>query len=142
MKKRVLSLAGLTVALAGIVVAPSMAQDRIYRCGNQYVNDVSEADADAKKCKLISGGNVTVTKTHKAPVPAVPTQGSKQYAKSEDSKTEGLSCYDIGYRFGHTATTSFQGKNVSPAWDFAVPDRCKNDSKAEQGIHAGTRAAQ
>ena len=34
------------------------AQERIYRCGNEYTNTVS--DAQAKSCKLVSGGNVTV----------------------------------------------------------------------------------
>lgn len=39
------------------------AQDRIYRCGNEYTNTVSEAQA--KNCKLISGGNVTVVQGQK-----------------------------------------------------------------------------
>jgi len=34
------------------------ADDRIYRCGNQYTNTVTEEQA--KSCKLLSGGNVTV----------------------------------------------------------------------------------
>lgn len=34
------------------------AQERIYRCGNEYTNQVSEARA--KDCKLISGGSVTI----------------------------------------------------------------------------------
>jgi hypothetical protein len=40
------------------------AQDRIYRCGNEYTNTVTEAQA--KSCKLISGGNVTVVQAHKS----------------------------------------------------------------------------
>ena len=36
----------------------AQAQDKIYRCGNEYTNTVTEAQA--KNCKLISGGNVTV----------------------------------------------------------------------------------
>ena len=46
----------LTAAL--VLAAPSWAQDRIYRCGNEYTNTVTEAQA--KNCKLVSGGNVTV----------------------------------------------------------------------------------
>jgi hypothetical protein len=34
------------------------AQDRIYRCGNEYTNTVSEAQA--KTCKLVSSASVTV----------------------------------------------------------------------------------
>ncbi|NBW50308.1 MAG: hypothetical protein EBR49_09510 [Betaproteobacteria bacterium] len=39
------------------------AQERIYRCGNEYTNTVTEAQA--KTCKLISGGNVTVVQGQK-----------------------------------------------------------------------------
>lgn len=41
------------------------AQERIYRCGNEYTNTVTEAQA--KTCKLISGGNVTVVQGAKTP---------------------------------------------------------------------------
>ena len=36
----------------------ALAQERIYRCGNEYTNTVSQAQA--KGCKLVEGGNVTV----------------------------------------------------------------------------------
>lgn len=41
----------------------AFAQERIYRCGNEYTNTVSEGQA--KNCKLVSGGNVTVVQAHK-----------------------------------------------------------------------------
>lgn len=41
-----------------MLAAPAWAQDRIYRCGNEYTNTVTEAQA--KSCKVVSGGNVTV----------------------------------------------------------------------------------
>ena len=41
------------------------AQDRIYRCGNEYTNTVSEAQA--KNCKLISSAPVTVVPAVKPP---------------------------------------------------------------------------
>ena len=69
------------------------AQDRIYRCGNEYTNTVS--DAQAKNCKLISGGNVTVVQAQK-PVPtagvklaSVPSQridSADQRAKDSDAR--------------------------------------------------------
>lgn len=34
------------------------AQDRIYRCGNEYTNNASQAKE--RGCKLVEGGNVTV----------------------------------------------------------------------------------
>lgn len=43
------------------------AQERIYRCGNEYTNNVTEAQA--KHCKLVSGGNVTVVQAYKPPPP-------------------------------------------------------------------------
>ena len=49
----------LTAAL--VLVSPAWAQDRIYRCGNEYTNTVTEAQA--KNCKLVSGGNVTVVQS-------------------------------------------------------------------------------
>jgi hypothetical protein len=52
------------IPLATVWLANSaMAQERIYRCGNEYTNTVSEAQA--KHCKLVSGGNVTVVQAQK-----------------------------------------------------------------------------
>lgn len=42
------------------------AQDTIYRCGNEYTNDAS--DAKAKGCKVVVGGNVTVIQAPKVVV--------------------------------------------------------------------------
>lgn len=44
--------------LAGFMTMNSVAQERIYRCGNEYTNTVPSAQT--KGCKLVSGGNVTV----------------------------------------------------------------------------------
>lgn len=72
-----------------------------------------------------------------------PTKQSKstQQSKAEDAKTKGLTCYDVGYRYGHTAASSMKGKRVDPSWDFATPTRCKDDVSTQNGIQAGTRAA-
>lgn len=49
----------LLIPLAAVVfVANSFAQERIYRCGNEYTNNV--ASAQARGCKLMEGGNITV----------------------------------------------------------------------------------
>ncbi len=52
------------------------AEDRIYRCGNEYTNTVTEAQA--KSCKLISGGNVTVVQSVKPPVVVRPASPQPQ----------------------------------------------------------------
>jgi hypothetical protein len=64
------------------------ADERIYRCGNEYTNTVTEAQA--KTCKLISGGNVTVIQAIKAP-PGKPASGPRadtadQRAKDSDAR--------------------------------------------------------
>ncbi len=43
----------------------SMAQERIYRCGNEYTNTLT--GRQAKDCKLIEGANVTVIEGTKVP---------------------------------------------------------------------------
>ncbi|MGV3679082.1 MAG: hypothetical protein ACO1PM_05085 [Acidovorax sp.] len=71
------------VALAAMAFAvQAQAQTRIYRCGNTYTN--SEAEAKAKGCKPLEGGNITVVEGTKPSGPnttarvatASPTQAS------------------------------------------------------------------
>ncbi len=50
-------LASLTL-LGTFGLLPAMAQDRIYRCGNEYTNNA--AVAKSRNCTVIDGGNITV----------------------------------------------------------------------------------
>lgn len=53
--------------VATLFVANAHAQGRIYRCGNEYTNTISESQKSS--CKLLDGGNVTVVQTPRlAPV--------------------------------------------------------------------------
>ena len=76
--------------LATATSTASWAQDRIYRCGNEYTNTVPESQA--KNCKLVSGGNVTVVQAHKPNRVAAATQPGQrvdagaQRAKDSDSR--------------------------------------------------------
>ncbi|MEO7105210.1 MAG: hypothetical protein ABIZ09_02450 [Rhodoferax sp.] len=78
--------------LASLVGTSSWAQDRIYRCGNEYTNSIPEAQA--KNCKLIAGGNVTVIQAPKraasrmasASQPNQRVDASDQRAKDSDSR--------------------------------------------------------
>ena len=78
--------------VATLTATASWAQDRIYRCGNEYTNTVSEAQA--KNCKLISGGNVTVVQGQKpnpnrvssASQPSQRVDAGDQRAKDSDSR--------------------------------------------------------
>lgn len=86
---KIVLLIPLMATLAG---AASWAQDRIYRCGNEYTNTVTPAEA--KNCKLISGGNVTVVQSHKpnanrtasATQPGQRVDSGDQRAKDSDSR--------------------------------------------------------
>ncbi|MFZ2736972.1 MAG: hypothetical protein WBI20_04355 [Burkholderiaceae bacterium] len=55
--------------VAALLAATSYAQERIYRCGNQYTNTLPEAGAQG--CKLVEGANVSVIKGTRA-TPVVP----------------------------------------------------------------------
>jgi hypothetical protein len=68
----------LPLALSSLA-SPAFAQDRIYRCGNEYTNTITEAQA--KTCKLVSGGNVTVVPAAKAPA----SGGSKPASTASNS---------------------------------------------------------
>jgi len=50
---------GLWIVLI-VFATHSTAQERIYRCGNEYTNTLPSAQT--KGCKLVAGGNVTVVK--------------------------------------------------------------------------------
>ena len=52
---------------AGLSTA-AWAQDRIYRCGNEYTNNPGQAKE--RGCKLVEGGNVTVVQGTRATAPA------------------------------------------------------------------------
>jgi len=51
-------LVSLVAAAAVLAALPAAAQDRIYRCGNEYTNNA--ANAKQRGCKLVEGGNITV----------------------------------------------------------------------------------
>ena len=59
MKPALLLSSTLTLA-AGALLAwvPAVAQDRIYRCGNEYTNQIK----GRSDCKVVEGGNVTVVR--------------------------------------------------------------------------------
>lgn len=66
------TLLALTAAVAAL--QPVWAQDRIYRCGNEYTNNATQARE--RGCKLVEGGNVTVLQgSRPAAAPAPPAGG-------------------------------------------------------------------
>ena len=77
----------ILVLLIAMSLSAQAADDRIYRCGNEYTNTVSEAQA--KNCKLVSGGNVTVipaTKPVVRPASGARVDAADQRAKDSDAR--------------------------------------------------------
>jgi len=90
-----MNIAIFSLLLGALGTTGALAQDRIYRCGNEYTNTVSEAQA--KNCKLISGGNVTVVQAQKtnpsnaggvklASVPQQRMDSADQRARDSDAR--------------------------------------------------------
>jgi hypothetical protein len=79
MKSLSLSLA-VALTLGCVLAFPVAAQDTIFRCGNEYTNNAT--DAKARGCKTLQGGNVTVIPGVR-PVP--PPAGPKASTASASS---------------------------------------------------------
>lgn len=76
---------------AGAMAAHAAADGRIYRCGNEYTNTVSESQA--KNCKLVSGSNVTIVQGSRSVGTGKSTgsagtrlEGSDQRSKDSEAK--------------------------------------------------------
>ncbi|MBS0597379.1 MAG: hypothetical protein JSR92_08560 [Proteobacteria bacterium] len=71
-----------TLGLLLAWVAPAWAQNRIYRCGNEYTNQIK----GRTDCKLVEGGNVTVVRgTSPTPAPAAAGNGAKPVVTAPSS---------------------------------------------------------
>ena len=69
----------LVVPMLLTLLAPAgWSQSAIYRCGNEYTNNVSQAKA--KGCKLVEGGGVTII--HGGSAPPTPPAASKPRSSS------------------------------------------------------------
>ena len=62
----------LTAVAFGAVQA--QAQEKVWRCGNEYTNNA--ADAQKRGCKVMEGGNVTVVQGARPIASAAPSAGS------------------------------------------------------------------
>ena len=70
---------------AALLPAAAWSQDRIYRCGNEYTNNVTQAKE--RGCKLVEGGNVTVLGSS----PGRPASGGGAAASGGGSASAGSS---------------------------------------------------
>jgi hypothetical protein len=76
-----------TVLTLAASLLASNAWGQVYRCGNEYTNNIRDArDAQTRGCKLVEGGNVTVIEAPqraKAPAPVRAPAGSGE-ARGDD----------------------------------------------------------
>ena len=70
----------ITLLLIAAAVPAVQAQDRIYRCGNEYTNNAQQAKE--RGCKLVEGGNVTVVQGTRPASAAAPAGGGGAAAPS------------------------------------------------------------
>ncbi len=74
--------------LAASLATSAYCQDRIYRCGNEYTNTVP--NPQAKGCKLLEGGNITVvqgTRTAALAPARTPAASAGQRVDAAEQKT-------------------------------------------------------
>ena len=76
----------ITLILIAASAPAAWAQDRIYRCGNEYTNNATQAKE--RGCKLVEGGNVTVVQgSRPAAAAAAPAAGGTGAAAPATSPT-------------------------------------------------------
>ena len=71
--------------LLSIWTGNALAQDRIYRCGNEYINNA--AQAKQRGCQVVEGGNVTIIQSSPPPAarPSRPAASSNATAPRQAS---------------------------------------------------------
>jgi hypothetical protein len=74
----------LLLALASSAIFSAAAQDRIYRCGNEYTNMV--VPGQESKCTLITTGNVTVVPATRVPPASAKSTGPRADAGAQRAK--------------------------------------------------------
>ena len=81
-----------TLWLGALCAPAAWSQDRIYRCGNEYTNNASQAKE--RGCRLVEGGNVTVLQSSRPfslSTPASPSSPSSSGTSSSSSSSSSSS---------------------------------------------------
>lgn len=74
-----------SLGLTLVPLLPAAAQDSIFRCGNEYTNNA--ADAKARGCKTLQGGNITIVQGTKPASPAAPAASGVRVASSSPTSS-------------------------------------------------------
>ena len=81
-------LISLLLLMAPLALQLVQAQERVWRCGNEYTNNA--AVAKDRGCKVMEGGNITVVQTPRAPAAASSGgSGSAARAPAGSPRVEG-----------------------------------------------------
>ena len=82
------SISSLSLLLAGSLFAGgAWADTGVYRCpGNNFTNSITAKEAQAKGCKPVEGGNVTVVASPKRTAPAASPRASDSKVDPADQK--------------------------------------------------------
>ena len=72
--KKDLWMAFSALVLSVVLAPAAWSQDRIYRCGNEYTNNATQAKE--RGCRLVEGGNVTVVQGTRPASGAAPAPSS------------------------------------------------------------------
>lgn len=75
----------LTLWIIAALPVAAFSQDRIYRCGNEYTNNATQAKE--RGCKLVEGGNVTVIQGSRPSGGGGAASGGGSSASSSSSAT-------------------------------------------------------
>jgi hypothetical protein len=73
--------------IASLAALSVQAQERVWRCGNEYTNNA--ADAQKRGCKVMEGGNVTVVQTPRPGGGGSGAGGSAARAPAGSPRVEG-----------------------------------------------------
>lgn len=76
---------GVWSAVSAVVPAQVIAQERIYRCGNEYTN--SAALAKQRNCQVVEGGHVTVVHNGGGSAPAKPSGAASATQPAGNSRS-------------------------------------------------------
>ena len=118
----------MLVLLLPLLAPPSWSQSVIYRCGNEYTNNASQAKE--RGCKPVEGGHVTVIHGGPPPAPAAapaapranaPAASSAQRARDSDARAilqgelaksqERLAQLELEYNHGEPQRSALELRN-------------------------------
>lgn len=145
----VLPIFGLLFLVDTWQVAKLFSIDIALLCGISYAlydadSRSSESTNDSKTALICFAVGIIAVLGHASLVVSQQRQISAQQAayQAAQSKATGSNdsfCYEIGERFGRAAARGFDGRDVKPADDVVIPERCRNLEATSLGISVGIR---